>query len=284
MDSPSQPLERFSRRRLFGSGFGRALDSRLSRLERSRSARRAPDRTRAETTWGEADSTGLGTRLEPARQALLEAVGAETGVRLLDASAGDGLLAVDAARRGAWVTAREEDAALATRGARRCADAGLHVRWISHLPHGEDEDAFDAVVSCFSAGHGADQRRLARELTRSAAHGGALALTAWQGLMAAVMQISAPDRHGRSQHWSRHELVRAHFERFPGFSVRHHFMSWQFADEHAALAELAAPVRSAAGRRRLRDAMPDLVELYGRRGRSGLTLRADYALVFARRP
>jgi hypothetical protein len=182
------------------------------------------------------------------------------------------------------VAAREEDAALAGRGARRCADAGVPVRWLSRLPHGGGEDAFDAVVSCFAASHGAEQRRLARELTRSADHGGAIALTAWQGLMAAVMQISAPDRHGRSEHWSRPEIVRTHFGRFPGLSTRQHFMSWRFADEQAALAELSAPVRSATGRRRLRDAMPDLVELYGRHGEAGLTLRADYALVFARRP
>jgi hypothetical protein len=43
-------------------------------------------------------------------------------------------------------------------------------------------------------------------------------------------------------------------------------------------------VCSATGRRRLRDAMPDLIEMYGRRGGSGLTLRSDYVLVFARRP
>jgi hypothetical protein len=61
-------------------------------------------------------------------------------------------------------------------------------------------------------------------------------------------------------------------------------MTWRFADASAALAELSTPVRSATERRRLRDAMPDVVEMYGRHCESGLTLRADYVLIFAREP
>ena len=279
----SQSLDRFSRRQLFGSGFGRALDSQFSRLDRGRSARRAARESWASPTWGEVDSTALGARLEPARRSLLEATVLPAAGRLLDISAGDGMLALEAARGGVAVTALETDAALAERGARRCS--GLHpaVRWVSEAPARDEEGASDAVVSCFAASHDVDQRRLARRLTRAVAPGGIIALTAWRGLMATVMQISAPDRHGRSEDWSRPETARAHFGDFPALSVRQHFMYWHFADEQTAVAELSAPVRSETGRRRLRDAMPDVIELYGRHCDSGLKLRADYVLVFARR-
>lgn len=284
MAIPSQSLERFARRRLFGSGFGRTLDSQFSRLEGGRPRRRGARETWAQPTWGEVDSTALGVRLEPARRALLDATVPGAGARVFDVAAGDGALAIEAAGRAASVTAREADAALAERGRRRCAEAGVSVSWLPDPSAGDLEGSFDAVISCFAASHGADQRRLARVLTGAAAPGGAIALTAWKGLMATVMQVSAPDRHGRSESWSRQEIVRAHFGDFPDLSLRQHFMYWHFADEQTAVAELSAPVRSATGRRRLRDALPDLIELYGRHCQSGLTLRVDYVLVFARRP
>ncbi len=284
MAIPSPSMERLSRRHLFGSGFGRALDAHFARREGTRGSRAAAQPSSSWATCGEVDSTGLGSRLAPARGALLEAVGLPAGGRLLDVSAGDGALALEAAASGASVTALEADPVLSERGRRRSSDDGLAVDWRSELPAGHDAGGFDAVVSCFAASHGADQRRLARLLAGAASPGAPVALTAWKGLMATVMQIAAPDRHGRSEHWSRHETARLHFGEFPELAVRQHFMCWHFDDVDSALAELSAPVRSAIGRRRLREALPDLIELYGRHCESGLSLRADYVLVFARRP
>ena len=276
MAIPSHSLKPLSPRHLLGSGFGQALEAHFGRRARATAlAASVP------LTWGEVDSTALGARLAPARTALLEATGVAAGTRLLDVSAGDGTLALEAAAAGASVTALEPDDQLAGRGRRSCTDAGVAVDWRSEAPAADG--GFDAVVSCFAGSHGADQRRLARLMTRSAAPGGAIALTAWKGLMATVMQIAAPERHGRSEHWSRHEIAREFFGDLGDLSVRQHFMSWPFADAGSALAELSAPVRSATGRRRLRDAMPDLVEMYGRHCESGLTLRADYVVIFARR-
>ena len=101
--------------------------------------------------------------------------------------------------------------------------------------------------------------------------------------MATVMQIAAPDRHGRSECWSRHDVARERFGGFGDLSVRQHFMTWHFPHAGEALAELSAPVHSATGRRRLRDALPDLIEMYGRHCESGVTLRVDYVVIFARR-
>lgn len=274
-----QPLERFSRRDLFGSGFGRALDAhfpRRNRRRRSRSAARADERS----TWGETDSSALAARLRPARRALIEAVAAGSGGSLLDVSAGDGRLAAEAAAAGWAVTAVEGDAALAEPGRRHCDEAGVPVRWLPRLPAGA-AGGFDAVVSCFADSHSADQRRVARMLTRSSAPGAAIGLTAWKGLMASVMQITAPDRHGRSEDWSRRETARAHFGDRAQLSLRQHYMCWEFADEEAAVAELSAPGRSATGRRRLSEALPDLIEMYGRRCQAGLALRADYVVIIA---
>ena len=269
--------DRFSRRHLFGSGFGRALNSQLARSGSRRPARATP----APASWGEGDSDALGARLEPARLALLEAIAVRPGERVLDLTAGDGALAARATAAGASVTALEPVAALAERGRRRTE--GTQVDWRS-VPPGGGEAGFAAVVSCFGASHDSDPRGIARQLTRMAAPGAPIALTAWKGLMARVMGISGPERPGRSDYWSRHETARLHFSGFPELSVREHFVCWEFAGADAALEELSAPVASATGRRRLREALPDLIELYGRHRDRGLVLRADYVVIFVRRP
>ncbi len=278
----AKPLERSSRRSLLNSNFGRALDAHFPWLHGGRGVASVPHPACSLPTWGETDSSALGMRLEPARRALLDAVAPSRGARLLDVSAGDGALATEAAEAGWSVTAVEADARLAERGRRRCGDEDVPVRWLRDSPRDAKDGGFDAVVSCFAASHRVDQRRVARLMRHAAAPGGVAAMTAWKGLMASVMQISAPGRHGRSERWSRYETARSHFGDRPVLTVREHFMCWHFADGEAALAELSAPVRSATGRRRLREALPDLIELYGRRCETGLTLRADYVLVLTR--
>lgn len=276
MATAAESRDRFSRRQLFGSGFGRALNAHLALSDGGRAKAAA-----VPSNWGEGDSAALGARLEPAHAALLEAIAASPGARVLDITAGDGALAARAAAGGARVTAVEPVDALAERGRRRTE--GLAVDWHS-APLDSDDAGFDAVVSCFGASHSADPRRTARQLIRPAAPGAPIALTAWKGLMARVMSIAAPERPGRSERWSRYETARLHFFDFPELSVREHFMCWRFADADAALGELSAPIASATGRRRLREALPDLIELYGRHRDEGLVLRADYAVVFARHP
>ncbi len=276
MATAAESRDRFSRRQLFGSGFGRALNAHLSLSDGGRPAKPVA----VPSSWGEGDSAALGARLGPAHEALLEAIDVRPGARMLDSTAGDGGLAARAAAAGAAVTAFEPVEALAERGRRRTET--LPVDWRSAQRAGAAE--FDAVVSCFGASHSADPRRTARQLTRPAASGAPIALTAWKGLMARVMSIAAPERPGRSERWSRYETARLHFFDFPELSVREHFMCWEFADADAAHRELSAPVASATGRRRLREALPDLIELYGRDRDRGLVLRADYVVVFARRP
>lgn len=279
MAMAAESLDRFSRRQLFGSGFGRAVNTRLALLDAGRPTKSLTKRAASgPSSWGEGDSAALGARLEPAHLALLEAITVRPGGRVLDASAGDGGLAARAATAGAAVTALEPVDALAERGRRR--SKLLDVDWRTDAPEGD----FGAVVSCFTGSHSADPRRIARLLTRSAAPGAPIALTAWKGLMARVMSIAAPERPGRSERWSRYETARLHFFDFPELSVREHFMCWEFADADAAFAELSAPVGSATGRRRLREALPDLIEMYGRQGDRGLVLRSDYVVVFARHP
>lgn len=286
-DTAESGPERLSRRGLFGAGLGRALDARLAALDAASLDPRPPaHRARAVRWWREGDSHGLGGRLEPAAQVLLDAVGVGAGATVADLTAGDGALAALAAHAGAAVTAVETDPSLREAGRLRCAEVDPPVDWHASMPDSirSEDRTFDAVVSNFTASHHADQRRVARAMTRAASPGAPIALTAWRGLMARVMAITAPDRPGRSERWGRYETARLHFCDFPDLSVSEHTMVWRFEDSSQAVQELSAPVGTEEAGLRLRDALPGLVETYGISEGDGLELRADYVVVFARRP
>ena len=109
--------------------------------------------------------------------ALLDAAGAEDGVRLLDVGCGPGHLCARAARRGARATGIDlAEGMVALAGRRhpqiefRCADAEA-------LPFADD--SFDAAIGAFVVNHLPHPERGAAELCRVLRPGGRLALAMW---------------------------------------------------------------------------------------------------------
>jgi 2-polyprenyl-3-methyl-5-hydroxy-6-metoxy-1,4-benzoquinol methylase len=117
---------------------------------------------------------------EPLATVLCDAAGELAGRRVLDAAAGDGNVALEAARRGAEVRAHDLSQAQVDRGRARTAAAGLDVQWmladVEELP---DFDAtYDVVLSSYGATLAPRPKRTVRELLRVLRPGGVLVMAA----------------------------------------------------------------------------------------------------------
>lgn len=130
--------------------------------------------------YGAGEYYGLAAVLAPAADVMVDATGVGEGDRVLDVGAGDGNVAIAAARRGAQVVASDLAPAQVERGAARTEREGVAVEWqvadVEELPFADD--SFTHVLSAFAA-VGADPETAPREMFRVCAPGGAVALTAW---------------------------------------------------------------------------------------------------------
>jgi SAM-dependent methyltransferase len=117
---------------------------------------------------------------EPLAAVLCDAANILPGARVLDAAAGDGNVALEAARRGAEVRAYDLSQAQVDRGRARTEAAGLDVQWtladVEELP---DFDAtYDVVLSSYGATLAPRPKRTVRELLRVLRPGGVLVMGA----------------------------------------------------------------------------------------------------------
>jgi SAM-dependent methyltransferase len=153
----------------------------LLRLRLSGAARRDLDHEalsdRVRKVWERDGHEPLLRQLEPAAELLADLTLVAAGKRVLDAAAGDGNVALAAARRGAEVDACDLAPRMVERGRARCAGAFWCVADVEALPY--DDGEFDAVLSSFGAQLAPRPGVAARELVRVARPGGFVALSAW---------------------------------------------------------------------------------------------------------
>lgn len=109
---------------------------------------------------------------------LLDAAGVRQGVAVLDAGTGPGVVAREACRRGAKVSAVDADPQMAEKAARNAPEAQVRVAVLPELPY--EDGTFDAVVGNFVINHVGDPQAALRELKRVLRPEGRLALTCWQ--------------------------------------------------------------------------------------------------------
>jgi SAM-dependent methyltransferase len=242
----------------------------------------------------------LGRRLDPAAEQMVLASGVGPGQRLLDLGAGDGNVALAAARAGADVVAVDPAQRLVAQGRARSQARGLAVDWrvgdAESLPL---EDAgFHCVASNFAIIYARDVRRAVDELERMLRPGGSALITAWAsaGMMGRVLRLAAEvegrGRGGlRPEWWGRYEGMQLAFSRFPGFEVRDLSLRWQFPSADAIWDELAAPpgplaaaAEGPAGRGRLRERLMALVEPFARREGEHVVVDVGYVMAVAHKP
>jgi SAM-dependent methyltransferase len=172
----------------------------LLRLRLGSQARRDIDygavTRRVRDCWERDGHEPLLRQLEPAAELLADLALVGTGKRVLDAAAGDGNVAMAAARRGASVEACDLAPRMVERGRVRCAAAGVRVGWrvadLQALPY--PDGTFDAVLSSFGLPLAPRPDQAAGELVRVTRPGGFVAIAAWipRGLPGRLDELVEP--------------------------------------------------------------------------------------------
>ncbi|MGK5557651.1 class I SAM-dependent methyltransferase [Actinomadura kijaniata] len=109
---------------------------------------------------------------------LLDAAGVTGGTRLLEVGVGSGVVAAEAVRRGAHVTALDADPEMAATARRNIPGLDVHVAVLPDVPF--PDASFDAVVGNFVINHVGDPHTALKELRRVLRPTGRLALTCWE--------------------------------------------------------------------------------------------------------
>ena len=127
---------------------------------------------------------------------LLDAVGIDEGMRVLDVGTGSGgSVAIPAAKRGADVVGSDISDVHFEAARRRAADAGVEVEWVEadalDLPF--EDGSFDRVLSTFGHMFAPDHARAASELVRVAKPGGVIGFCCWspEGMTGQMFRITA---------------------------------------------------------------------------------------------
>jgi SAM-dependent methyltransferase len=235
--------------------------------------------------WSSGDYAAVGTTLQIVGEELCEALDLRAGQAVLDVAAGNGNVALAAARRWCDVTATDFVPALLDRARERAEAERLSIAFqqadAESLPFADM--SFDVVVSTFGVMFTPDQERAASELARVCKRGGKIGLANWtpQGfigqLFKTVGQHLPPPAGAKSPaRWGTRtglaDLFESHAasieseERFFVFRYRSpaHFMEMFrtfYGPVLETFAALAAPAQAALER--------DLCELIGRFNRSG---------------
>jgi SAM-dependent methyltransferase len=120
-------------------------------------------------------------------EALLDGAGVKAGTRVLDVGTGPGIVAREAVRREAVVSAVDADPGMAAAASRAVPAASVSVGVLPSLPY--PSASFDAVVGNFVINHVESPSAALAELRRVLRPGGRLALTCWRLPASGVMAL-----------------------------------------------------------------------------------------------
>jgi ubiquinone/menaquinone biosynthesis C-methylase UbiE len=138
-------------------------------------------KARQQATWASGDFAVVGTTLQIVGEELSEALDLRAGQRVLDVAAGNGNVALAAARRWCEVTATDYVPALLDRAQERALADRLPIEFetadAEALPF--EDGSFDVVTSSFGAMFTPDHEKPAMEMLRVCRSGGKIGLANW---------------------------------------------------------------------------------------------------------
>ncbi len=149
--------------------------------------------------WEKGDFTRIAAAMRGSGAALVDTLGVQPGLAVLDLGCGDGTTALPAARLGADVIGVDIARNLVDEGNRRAKDAGLSNLQFRHgdataLVEQADK-SFDLVVSIFGAMFAPKPQDVAKEMVRVTRPGGRIVMGNWipndPTLVAQILKISA---------------------------------------------------------------------------------------------
>jgi SAM-dependent methyltransferase len=149
--------------------------------------------------WEKGDFTRIAESMRESGEALVETLGIDRGLAVLDLGCGDGTTALPSAQRGANVLGVDIASNLVAAGNSRAANLGLsNLRFqqgdASNLEDIAD-DSFDLVVSIFGAMFAPRQSDVAKEMVRVTRPGGRVVMGNWipndPTLVARILGISS---------------------------------------------------------------------------------------------
>src|SRR4030095_11602504 len=158
------------------------MDKAAATISQNRQSAGQPDlavvKARQRAVWSSGDYALIGTTLQIVGEDLCEALDIRSGQRVLDVAAGNGNVALAAARRGCDVIATDYVPALLEKAADRAAAERLQIDFsesdAESLPF--KDGSFDVVVSTLGVMFTPDQLQAAAEMIRVCKSGGKIGL------------------------------------------------------------------------------------------------------------
>ena len=259
----------------------------------------APDlrafKARQHGAWSSGDYAVVGTTLQIVGEELCEALDLRAGQKVLDVAAGNGNVALAAARRWCDVVATDYVPALLERAQDRAAAERLPMAFreadAEALPF--PDASFEVVVSTFGVMFTPDQDAAAAELVRVCRPGGKIALANWTPdgfigqLFKTISKHVAPPPGARSPAlWGTRPRIAEMFEPHASsiLSAQRHFVFRYRSPEHwlevfqtyygpllKAFASLGAETQAA-----LRRDVLDLIARFNRSGDGSMVVPSEY--------
>jgi SAM-dependent methyltransferase len=251
--------------------------------------------------WALGDYPEVARRFEGVAEALVAACDVGPGDRVLDVAAGNGNVAVAAARTGARVTASDFAPALIEAGRARTGALGVDVRWgeadAEALPYADA--TFDAALSAFGLMFAPRPDVAAAEAFRVVRPDGVVGLTAWTpdgftGQVTELMNAYLPVPMGTAHpiDWGIEATVRRRLAPYTdAIELTRGSVTWEFASIAETLAWQEANFGALVAARRalgdrygeLRSRLVALIEDWNRARDGSVRVPAAYLLVVSRR-
>jgi SAM-dependent methyltransferase len=256
---------------------------------------------RIRESWALGDYAEIARAILPASQALVDACAISAGQEVLDVAAGNGNLAVLAAREGAAVVASDLSPAQVELGRARTAEEGYDIEWqvadVEDLPF---EDArFDCAASVFGAMFAPRPEVAASEMFRVVRPGGTVGLACWtpegfQGRVFALgnKYVPMPEGTPRGTLWGEEDAVR---ERLGGLAssieferraVRHEWDSTEGFFEfsrNAGPSVARAQALSEEDRSRMKDEIVAVIDEFNQASDGRVVIDNEYLITVARK-